>query len=209
MSFTYQFGDNILLPLILFAPSAKALQRLLKSCSTYANEYDIIFNSLTTVCMFFFCPYTYRNLNVRKFTPDRIEQEFSEEVTYIGQVIQNSLKDDLDLRKKLKKFKTSGNFLLRKFTACSKEVKCIVFHARCSFVYCGYLWSEFNARSLRKLRVYLNEIFRRLIGGPRWSRATALLANVHWDNLDVILQKLSYRFKSRIRNSKSCIMKTI
>ena len=107
---------------VLFAPSAKATQRFLNICSTYANEHGTIFNSLKTACMVF-CPRCLRNLNVRKFTFDGVELEFREEVTYSGHVNHNYLKDGLYIRKQLQKFNAAWNLLVRKFTVCSKKVK--------------------------------------------------------------------------------------
>ena len=63
-------------------------------------EHYIIFNSLLTVCMVF-CPRAYRGLNVRKFTIDGVVVEFKDDVTYFGYKIQNYLKDDDDLNKRL------------------------------------------------------------------------------------------------------------
>ena len=124
-------------------------------------------------------------------------------------MIHNSLKDDLDVKKQLQKFNTVGNVVIRKFGVCSNEVKRIIFRAHCSSVYCGYLWTEYNAMSLKKLRVCHNDILRRLTGISRWSSATAMFASEHLDNLDVILRKLSCRFRSRIQDSDNCILKAI
>ena len=66
--------------LVILAPSVKALQRLLDTCSIYANDHDIIFNSLKTVCMVF-RPRGLRDLNVRKFSLREFQLEFVEEVT--------------------------------------------------------------------------------------------------------------------------------
>ena len=196
---------------VLFAPSAKATQRFLNICSTYANEHGTIFNSLKTACMVF-CPRCLRNLNVRKFTFDGVELEFREEVTYSGHVNHNYLKDGLYIRKQLQKFNAAWNLLVRKFTVCSKKVKWTVSRAHCCSVHCGYLCSLplFTAsvhcgylclnliQCLSGNRVCDNDILRELVGVPRLGNARALLPTVHLNNMDVILRKLSYRFRSRI-----------
>ena len=89
----------------------------------------------------------------------------------------------------LQKFNTAGNSALRKLTACSNEAVYTVFQAHCSYVECGYLLLEFNETSFRKLRVYHNDILRRLTGVPRWSSATTMFTIVCLDNLVVIWRK--------------------
>ena len=56
---------------------------------------NIIFNSLKAVCMVF-CSHAHRDLKLRKFTTDANGLEF---IDYV--MIQNSLKDDNDLKKGL------------------------------------------------------------------------------------------------------------
>ena len=46
-----------------------------------------------------FWPRAHRGLNVRKFTIDGVVLELKDDVTYFGYMIQNSLKDDDDLKK--------------------------------------------------------------------------------------------------------------
>ena len=43
---------------------------------------------------------------------DGVELDFREEMTFLGHVIQNSMKDDDDIRKQLQEFNTAGKVSL-------------------------------------------------------------------------------------------------
>ena len=58
--------------LVLLVPCSEALQWFVNSCSTYAIEHGIIFNTLKKVCMVF-CLRGQRDFNVRKFKLDGVE----------------------------------------------------------------------------------------------------------------------------------------
>ena len=92
---------------------------------------------------------------------------------------------------------------------CMNEVKRHLFRAHYSAVYCSYIWSSFSVMSLRKHMVGHNDIFRRLLGEPRWNRATAMLARSYLDNLTVLLRKLSYGFNLRLQNSDNSSLKPV
>ena len=97
----------------------------------------------------------------------------------------------------------------RIFSACSKEVKCKIFRAYCSRIYCSYLGSDFTVTAMRKLRVCHNDILRLITGVPRWNSATAMFAREHLNSLDVLLRKMSYGFKARLQTSTNPILNAI
>ena len=177
-------------------------------CSKYARDFDIAFNPVKTKCMAFRPP-AVPWFNERTLVLGDTALGFVDEITYLGHIIHNSLSDVYDVKKQLQKLNTIGNVALRKFGACSKEVKCKIFRAHCSNIYCSYLWSDFTVAAMRKLRVCHNDILRRMTDVPRWNSATAMFAREHLDNLDVLLRKMSYGFRARLQTSKNPILNAI
>ena len=61
----------------------------------------------------------------------------------------------------------------------------------------------------RKLEVSHNDILRRMLGIPRYSRAGTLFVNKRQDNVDVLSRKQCYNLKRRIEDSHNRIIKPI
>ena len=85
------YADNI----VLLSPSATGLSLLLHVCGKYGLEHDIRFNSKKSVVIIF------RNSFVKDFSyPSFVMNGESNEVPfvkYIGHVINDDMKDDLDM----------------------------------------------------------------------------------------------------------------
>ena len=62
------------------------------------------------------------------------------EAVYLGLHLSSDLKDDSDVYKRVKKLNTIGNVLIRNFASCSEKVKCELFGAHGSALYCSSLW---------------------------------------------------------------------
>ena len=194
--------------MVVLAPSAKALQTLLNVCSDFATLNDIAYNPTKTVCMIF-RPRSFKDFYTEKFHINGSDLEYTDQVKYLGHQINSSQSDDADISNQLKKFNTVGNVLIRKFGSCDKKVKCTLFRAHCSTVYCGSLWSSFTMATYKKLKVCHNDILRRLLGVPRWASASATFVQAGLNNIDVILRKDSCSLRTRILQSQNEILKAI
>ena len=90
------YADNI----VLLSPSAIGLSLLLHVCGKYGLEHDIRFNSKKSVVIIF------RNSFVKDFSfPSFVMNGESNEVPfvkYIGHVINDDMKDDLDIMRQCK-----------------------------------------------------------------------------------------------------------
>ena len=62
---------------------------------------------------------------------------FVVEAVYLGHNISSNLKGDSDVYKHSKKLNTIGNVLIRKFAICSVKLKCVLFRAHFSALYCS------------------------------------------------------------------------
>ena len=122
--------------MVILTSSAKALQMLLNICYDFVSLDDVVYNSTKTVCMIFRSR-SFKDFNAQKFILNGCGLEFTEEVEYLSHIINNTLKDDTDMRNQLKKIKNVGNVLIRKFGSCKREVKWTLFRRYCSMVYSG------------------------------------------------------------------------
>ena len=57
---------------------------------------------------------------------------------------------DLDLKRQTRKIYANTNLLLRKFSKCSVDVKCYLFKAYCSNLYCAPMWFDCTKTALKK-----------------------------------------------------------
>ena len=118
---TFFYADD----LCLLAPCAIALQKLLDICHEYGVEHDVIYNPLKSVCIVFKpdrfslkCPLVHLGNNVL---------EYQEKVKYLGVLLNDKLNDNDDIVKQMRGLYARANSVLRKFAACSFEVKLRLF----------------------------------------------------------------------------------
>ena len=186
----------------LLAPSIKALQAMVELCIIFAEEHDIIYNAKKTVCMTFW-PRGYRKFQVQPITMRSTTLSYVQEATYLGHILSADLKDNLDMSRQMKALYAMGNTLVRKFGKCSDTVKCELFRAYCEQLYCSTLWCCYTLETLRRLRVSHNDVLRRLLGFPRWTSASSLFVAAGLNNLDVLMRKAVFSFRTRLATSEN------
>ena len=85
----------------------------------------------------------------------------------------------------------SANTILRKFASCSIPVKIqLLLESYCCNFYCAALWCDYPKRTLQKLKVAYNNIFRKCLGFNFRDSASHMFVN-NW----------FYTFDARIRQS--------
>ena len=111
---------------VLIAPSASGLQKLLLLCEKFAENYDILFNVTKTVCMCVKPPKS-RILELPRIYLNSKLLDYVSSYTYLGVVMSDNKKDDMDINQHIKAVYARGNMLLKNFRYCSKSVKCQLF----------------------------------------------------------------------------------
>uniref|UniRef100_A0A2A4IUC9 Uncharacterized protein n=1 Tax=Heliothis virescens TaxID=7102 RepID=A0A2A4IUC9_HELVI len=99
--------------------------------------------------------------------------------------------------------------LVRRFYRCSDEVKITLFKAYCQSMYTGSLWTSHTKRSMDNLRIQYNNVFRMMLGLPRFCSASGMFALYHTDGFNAILRKKTASLIYRVRGSRNEILKTI
>ena len=94
-----------------------------------------------------------------------------------------------------------ANSVLRKFAACSFEVKFRLFQAFCTSFYCAQLWYKFTKHVMSKVRVAYNNVFRLLFGYRRRCSASEMFVNNNIYNFEGRLRKNINDFTMRVCSS--------
>ncbi|KAL0871194.1 hypothetical protein ABMA27_004967 [Loxostege sticticalis] len=99
--------------------------------------------------------------------------------------------------------------LARRFYRCSEDVKVTLFKAYCQNMYSGNLWTSYTKKSLDTLRVQYNNVFRMLLGLPRFCSASAMFAEYQVDGFAAIIRKKNTSLIFRARGSPNSILQTL
>ena len=73
-------------------------------------------------------------------------------------------KDDKDILRQMRSVYARSNRILRMFSHCSIDANIVLFNSYCTLLYCSYLWTEYKKTAFSKIRVALNNAYRRIFG---------------------------------------------
>ena len=135
---------------VVLAPSARALQDLLDSCTEFGECNDVCYNAAKSVVMV--CrSRLLKDVMIPDFFLNGAKLNEVSSVKYLGHVLCNDLSDDEDIVRATRQLYCRGNILLRSFHMCSTEVKLSLFRTYCYPVYCAQLWCRYRAKTMRTL----------------------------------------------------------
>ena len=117
--------------------------------------------------------------------------------------------DTLDINRQLRAFYAKCNYLIRNHSLCSPEVKCKLFSAFCSNMYCGHIWSFYKKASISKITVAYNNSFRRLMGLIKSCSASGMFVNNKVLSFGEMWRKCINGFKNRLSNSTNNVISCI
>ena len=95
-------------------------------------------------------------------------------VKYLWFVFCENMKDDKDMLKQLRSFYAKSNKGIRMFNHCTVEVKLLLIKSYCTSISCGCLWSDYKFMSFTKLSAAFINVYRRVLGLPKWSSASEM-----------------------------------
>ena len=109
----------------------------------------------------------------------------------------------------MRKYYAGINTLIRRFYACSYDVKCFLFRSYISNMYCGQFWFNSTKYCLNKLRVSYNNSCRRLLRLPMRNSASGMFVQCNLLSFGELLRKSIFAFRGRIQSSNNAIIKCI
>ena len=190
----------------LLSFSTAGMQKLLNICDQYSNDHDLIYNSKKTMCMAF-TPKSCKSHEC-KLSLNQESLSYVREARYLGVVIQSS-GTDKDVHRQMRKYYAGINTLIRRFYACSYDVKCFLFRSYISNMYCGQFWFNSTKYCLNKLRVSYNNSCRRLLRLPMRNSASGMFVQCNLLSFGELLRKSIFAFRGRIQSSNNAIIKCI
>ncbi|CAK1579855.1 unnamed protein product [Parnassius mnemosyne] len=194
--------------MVLLGPTVNAIREMLKVCETYAASHGLVYNTEKSQYMVFRvagrCPESIPAINLNGSELKRVYQ-----FKYLGHILADDLRDDLDIERERRALAVRGNMLARRFARCSDQVKITLFKAYCQGLYTGGLWIRYAKKSLNTLRVQYNNIFRMMLALPRFCSASGMFAQTRTDGFHAIVRKKVASLIGRIRRSDNSILRTV
>ena len=194
--------------LIVFSPSSKGLQSLVRLCEVYGTENDINYNQLKTVGMVI-KPRNFKLVITPEIVLNGKTLKFVDKYKYLGVFVLTSFVDYDDLSRQMRSLYMRGNFLARHFCYCSDVVKVKLFKSFCSNLYSSHLWSHFKKSSFSKVRVAYNNCFRILFKLPRSCSASQMFVFNDVLSFGELLRKSVYNFMCRVDSSHNVLLKCV
>ena len=117
--------------------------------------------------------------------------------------------DDSDILNQNRKLCARGNMIIRKFKACTIEIKCTLFRAFCYGIYGMALWHRYKASTLNRLRVNYNNILRRLVNQPPWCSTSEMFVSHDLKGFHELRRGSCYSLRSRLHQSTSTMVQQL
>ena len=196
------YADDI----VLFAPSAKGLQKLLDISHTYGCNYDIEYNPSKSSIMYID---SRKAGNARSMTIGGKILNVVTAFSYLGHIICDDLSDEADLKAKSRQMYAKSNTLRNKFHMCSTAVKVKLFTAYFNNVYMCALWVNYRKTAFQQFKVAYNNSYRILNRLPMRCSASNMFANGNVNSCACVLRKSIYSLMTRIHASLNPIVNSI
>ena len=197
------YADDV----VLLAPSAKALQRLLDVCNVYAMDNNVIYNTEKTKYMVFW--QSKHCTTCAKFVLQGDNLDLVDEFKYLGVIITSNKSDEAEMAKRKQGIYACGNALVSNFRKCNAQSKVTLFSAYLSNIYCCALWSNYRIIAYGRVKVAHNDIFRSLMNMQRWDSASTLFARHSVRNLDAIVRVAMHSLMQRLLRSENTLVQAV
>ncbi|XP_041970724.1 uncharacterized protein LOC121727110 [Aricia agestis] len=194
--------------MVLLSPTARGIREMLKVCERYADSHGLTYNVNKSEIMIFKAAGKYpESIPPIYLGGKELNRVFN--FKYLGHILTDDLKDDLDIERERRALAVRGNMLARRFSRCTDEVKITLFKAFCQNLYTGGLWIIYTKASLNTLRIQYNNIFRMMLKLPRFCSASEMFAQARTDGFRALMRKKAASLINRVRGSDNSILKIV
>ncbi len=193
---------------IVCAPSPQGLQKILDICSKYAENNTIVYNKKKSECIVF-CPKSKVDLYIPSFTLNGAVLNIVNCHKYLGVMLKNDLSDDADIQRQVKSVYAQGNTLIRKFKACSVEIKHVMFRTYMSCMYGCPLWAVYRDSTFDKLKVALNNVYRNMFNVEFGTSMTTLFVSHRLLTMPMLQRRDIFSLRFRVANSENTVLHCI
>ena len=195
------YADDI----TLLCPSVDGMQKMLNICESYANQFDILFNSEKSVLSLFQgrdCKPVFSTLcingSVLKYCTD---------TTHLGHAVSSEDKD-ASVKKAKCEFWKSFNIFLSDLGHLPPDIKTKLFQQYCCSFYGSQLW-DLNSKRVNELCIAWRKALRILWKVPYMTHCNIIEGLAGFDPLFVQLQRRFLKFIKKCIVSKNIKIKTV
>ena len=151
--------------LVLLAPSAEGLQKLIDKAYNEALDIDLKFNYKKTKCIVFKLKPGDEYKNIKPFTIDSHNIDFVRSFRYLGYIISSDLNSNDDIVRARNKFYAQFNMLLRNFHFSDTHVQMFLFRQFCLQIYGCELWfnSSFSKTLFKGFEVGYHKAVKKIL----------------------------------------------
>ncbi len=191
------YADDI----TLLCPSIRGLNKMLKICSTFADNFDITFNSKKTVCIKFGNKVS--TCDIAQLNGNTID--WVDNIKHLGFHLNTTLSDELDCRSKISAFIGYVNKLNVNFGQLKGKVLCTLFKTYCCSYYGCQMW-RLGSLYFNRVCTSWNVGVRRMLNLPYTTHRYMLGPLLGQPHISIQLQKRCARFLYGIKCSKNKII---
>ena len=124
--------------------------------------------------------------------------KYVNEVRYLGHIITDKLKDDVDIVRELRKSYTRINILARRFVGVLRWLNLGCSEAIFVFFFYGVaLWKNYTKGSLNTLRSCYHKCVKIFFGYPKFHSVTAILLGLSLPSFCTLVHNSQYRFRQQ------------
>ena len=200
----FSYADD----LALVAPSATALNQLLKTCESFASDNYIVFSTTKSVCMSIL-PKSSTITRKPNIYLANSKLAYVDNFNYLGHTVDSKFSDDEDIGKEARKLCAQGNTIIRKFRFCNVDSKCCLFKTFCYSVYCCSLWANHSVSSMNKIKIIYNNIMRKLVNVPVYSSASFMFASLGVKSFQELRRSTSFSLMQRVLHTENSVIRAI
>ena len=197
----HSYADDM----VLLSASVCGIRKLLQICETYADGHGLIYNVKKSEYVVFKagtrCPSSVPPIKLNGQELARVHH-----YRYLGHLITEDLKDDLDMERERRALSVRANMIARRYARCTNEVKITLFRAFCTSFYTGSLWAVYTQKAYSALRVQYNNALRTMLRLPRHCSASRMFAEARIDCFYATLRKRCASTLNRVRASRNSVL---
>ena len=166
------YADDI----VLLAPTAHAMRRLLSICDKYGSEYSMSFNASKSKCLIFRARHSFRAIyeQLKPFVIGGNEIEFVTRWSHLGHVINIQLTDDDDVAARKSQLIGQTNGLICNFSKLDPMTRNRLFQVYCTSFYRCQIWDLYNTKSVEDFCTAWRKGMRRVWSLPANARSDAV-----------------------------------
>ena len=146
----------------LLCPTTSGLQRMIRNCEQYGQQYDVLYNAKKTFCILF----SRRGLQNRtSIYLQGSELQWTDNAKYLGSYVSNDLTETKEIQMKRGDLAGRVNTLLSNFRDASPEVLSAIFNTQCCHLYGVQCWALTDP-NINNFVVMWNRSVRKVLGLP-------------------------------------------